>query len=59
MQRRLEPVNKRLAGGCHLTRPITELISRAGFEITSVDVFYEEGAPKFAAADSLGVATAA
>ena len=28
----------------------------AGFAITEVDVFYEEGAPKFLAADSLGIA---
>ena len=28
----------------------------AGFEITEVDVFYEDGAPKFIAADSLGAA---
>ena len=30
-QRRLEPVWKRIAGGCHLTRPVTQAISDAGF----------------------------
>jgi len=55
-QHRLEPVQKRLFGGCHLTRPIVELLTAAGFTITDVDVFYEDGAPKFLAADSLGVA---
>lgn len=55
-QRRMEPINKRLFGGCHLTRQITERISSAGFEIKDLDVFYEPGAPKFAGADSLGVA---
>jgi len=30
-QQRLEPLNKRLAGGCHLTRHISEDIERAGF----------------------------
>ena len=55
-QHRLEPVQKRLFGGCHLTRPIVELVTAAGFTIADVDVFYEDGAPKFLAADSLGVA---
>jgi ubiquinone/menaquinone biosynthesis C-methylase UbiE len=57
-QHRLEPMQKRLFGGCHLTRSIADLLSDAGFEITEVDVFYEKGAPKFLAADSLGVAVA-
>lgn len=56
MQRRIEPFNKRAFGGCHLTRPVADLIAAAGFEIKDLDVFYEPGAPKFAAADSLGVA---
>ena len=56
-QRRIEPVNKRIFGGCHLTKPIAELIAAAGFTITDLEVFYEKGAPKFAGADSLGIAT--
>jgi SAM-dependent methyltransferase len=55
-QRRLEPLNKRVFGGCHLTRPIVDLIRGAGFEVTQLDTFYEPGAPRFLAADSLGVA---
>jgi SAM-dependent methyltransferase len=55
-QHRLEPVQKRLFGGCHLTRPIADLLTAAGFTITELDVFYEEGAPKFVGADSLGAA---
>ena len=55
-QRRLEPIQKRLAGGCHLTREISDLVTGAGFTLTEVDVFYEEGAPRFLAADTLGVA---
>jgi len=55
-QHRLEPMQKRLFGGCHLTREISDLVADAGFEITSMDVFYEKGAPKVFAADSLGVA---
>jgi ubiquinone/menaquinone biosynthesis C-methylase UbiE len=57
-QRRLEPLNKRVAGGCHLTRPILDLLETAGFSVEQVDVFYEAGAPKPMAADSLGVAVA-
>ena len=30
----VDPVQSRLAGGCHLDRPIETLISDAGFEIT-------------------------
>ena len=55
-QRRLEPVQKRLFGGCHLTRPTVDLLTTAGFTITEVDVFYEEAAPKIMAASSLGTA---
>jgi len=56
-QRRLDPLQQRIAGGCHFTRPIVELLTTAGFTIDEVDVFYEKGAPKFAGADSLGIAT--
>ena len=57
-QRRLEPLQKRLFGGCHLTRPVVELLRDAGFTITELDVFYEEGTPKVTGATSLGVAMA-
>jgi ubiquinone/menaquinone biosynthesis C-methylase UbiE len=55
-QRRLEPIQKRAFGGCHLTRQPAQLLRNAGFTITELDVFYEDGAPKFLAADSLGTA---
>jgi len=55
-QHRLEPVQKRLFGGCHLTRPVVDLLTGAGFTITELDVYYEEGTPKFVGANSLGVA---
>ncbi|MDP1806252.1 MAG: methyltransferase domain-containing protein [Acidimicrobiales bacterium] len=56
LQHRLEPVQKRLFGGCHLTREIPDLLTAAGFTLVDCDQFYEEGAPKFLAADTLGVA---
>ncbi len=58
-QHRLDPMQQRLFGGCHLNRKIADLLTNAGFTITEVDVFYKKGAPKFLAADSLGVAVAA
>ncbi|MEU6758928.1 methyltransferase domain-containing protein [Streptomyces sp. NPDC046685] len=54
-QRRLEPLNMRLLGGCHLTRSAPDLLTTAGFTVTALDVFYEEG-PKIWCADSLGTA---
>jgi SAM-dependent methyltransferase len=57
-QRRLEPLQKRLFGGCHLTRPIIDLLTAAGFTVTELDVFYEAGTSKVSGADSLGIAVA-
>jgi hypothetical protein len=57
-QERLDPLQQHVFGGCHLTRRIGDLITDAGFTISEIDVFYQEGAPKFIAADSLGVAVA-
>jgi ubiquinone/menaquinone biosynthesis C-methylase UbiE len=45
-QRRIEPLNKRLAGGCHLTRQIPDLIEQAGFIIEQLDNYYFDGEPK-------------
>jgi ubiquinone/menaquinone biosynthesis C-methylase UbiE len=42
-QRRLEPLQKRLADGCHLTRDPTELVRAAGFEIERVESRYATG----------------
>ena len=57
-QRRFDPLQQRLFGGCHLTRPIAELVTGAGFTPTELDVFYEEGAPKTLGALTLGRAVA-
>ncbi|MGZ6880654.1 MAG: class I SAM-dependent methyltransferase [Mycobacteriaceae bacterium] len=53
-QRRLEPVQKRVFGGCHLTRSVVDLLTTAGFTITELDVFYEGGTPRPLGAMSLG-----
>lgn len=38
-QRRLEPLQRRCFGGCHLTRDHTALVTAAGFEIEHVATF--------------------
>jgi len=44
LQARLEPMNKRLAGGCHLTRRISDSIEQAGFDIEKkVDTYSFKG----------------
>ena len=42
-QNRLNPIWKRIAGGCHLNRPIEDLIEKAGFNITEVETGYIKG----------------
>ena len=39
-QHRLTPVWKRIAGGCHLDRPIAELVRNAGFRMERLDTGY-------------------
>ena len=46
-QRRLEPVWKRIAGGCHLTRPVTQAISDAGFVCNAPQGHYMKRTPKW------------
>lgn len=36
-QNRFTPIQRRVAGGCHLNRPIDELIARSGLELTSLE----------------------
>ena len=45
-QRRWEPVQKRLAGGCHLTRDPVALLDAAGFTIVEREAAYLPG-PRF------------
>jgi ubiquinone/menaquinone biosynthesis C-methylase UbiE len=45
-QARIEPIWKRVAGGCHLTRRISDSIETAGFSIEKLDNYYEAGGPK-------------
>jgi len=42
-QDRLTPAWKRLAGGCHLNRPIGQLLEQSGFGIERLDTGYMKG----------------
>jgi SAM-dependent methyltransferase len=42
-QRRLGPVWGRLAGGCHLDRPIPDLVAAAGFDTADVRSYRDRG----------------
>jgi ubiquinone/menaquinone biosynthesis C-methylase UbiE len=42
-QDRLTPVWKRLGGGCHLNRPIRELLENSGFRIEQIETGYMKG----------------
>jgi ubiquinone/menaquinone biosynthesis C-methylase UbiE len=55
-QHRLDPLQQRVFGGCHLDRPIVDLVKGAGFEIKQLDTYYERPSPKILGASSLGVA---
>jgi len=56
---RMEPMQKRMFGGCHITRDIPAIVEDAGFRVESLDTFYEKGAPKFIGWTFLGTATLA
>jgi SAM-dependent methyltransferase len=45
-QDRLNPIQGRLAGGCHLNRPIDGLLANAGFSMKQMENYYLSG-PKF------------
>ena len=42
-QNRLNPIWKRFGGGCHLNRPIPELIEQGGFKINTMETMYIPG----------------
>jgi SAM-dependent methyltransferase len=57
-QRRIEPLWKRVFGGCHLTRPVGGSIA-GHFTVEQVEGFYAPGMPRFAAWMEAGRAVAA
>ena len=55
-QRRIEPVWKRMAGNCHLTRPIGASFRGGGFEVEPLGQGYLPCTPRFAGWNEWGVA---
>ena len=55
-QRRIEPVWKKIGGGCHLTRRPDELLQAGGFQVHNLETGYQQG-PKIAAFMLHGTAT--
>lgn len=58
-QRRIEPVWKRMAGGCHLTRDTREMFEAEGFTIDREDTMYLPSTPRIAGFVSWGSARVA
>lgn len=58
-QNRIEPVWKHIAGGCHLTRPVTGAISDAGFVCNAPQGHYMKRTPKWLGWVEWGEATLA
>jgi len=46
-QDRLTPLQRRLAGGCHLNRPIAQLVANSGLEVAHLDNYYTSGPRTF------------
>lgn len=57
-QRRIEPVWRRFAGGCHLTRDMGDMVRSAGFEPVHEDAHMMNKSPRFAGYLYEGVAVA-
>jgi SAM-dependent methyltransferase len=58
-QRRIEPIWKTLAGGCHLTRDAAQQIREAAFTIDALEEHYLEQSPRFAGFHQIGRASKA
>jgi len=58
-QRRVTPAWKAIAGGCHVGRPIPQLIQDGGFRINGLETMYLPGTPRFAGFNYWGEAVKA
>jgi ubiquinone/menaquinone biosynthesis C-methylase UbiE len=56
-QGRLDPLWGKIAGGCHLNRPVPQLIRDAGFRVDNMETMYLPGTPRFAGFNYWGSAT--
>jgi ubiquinone/menaquinone biosynthesis C-methylase UbiE len=57
-QDRINPVWRRLSGGCNVNRNMAAILEGAGFRFERLETFYLPGAPKFAGFHYRGVARA-
>lgn len=57
-QRRLDPVHRRVAGGCRLPRAIRPLLEESGFRVAAVDSFYLPSVPRVYGYMTVGLAVA-
>jgi ubiquinone/menaquinone biosynthesis C-methylase UbiE len=55
-QTRINPLWKRVSGGCHLNRPIPEYLEQGGFQIATMASGYMPGVPRIAGFNYWGVA---
>jgi ubiquinone/menaquinone biosynthesis C-methylase UbiE len=55
-QERITPIWKVIGGGCHVGRPIPELIREGGFEIEKMETMYLPSTPRFAGYNYWGTA---
>jgi ubiquinone/menaquinone biosynthesis C-methylase UbiE len=46
-QDRLTPIQRRVAGGCHLNRPIDQLVRNSGLELIQLENYYAKGPRPF------------
>lgn len=46
-QRRLNPIQNRIGGGCNLNRDIAALVEGSGFRMERLELFYLDSAPKW------------
>jgi ubiquinone/menaquinone biosynthesis C-methylase UbiE len=56
-QRRLEPIQSFIFGGCSLLLPVDKTLAEAGFRVEQLDTFYMKG-PRFSCFMYLGTAVA-
>jgi SAM-dependent methyltransferase len=55
-QRRVEPVWRPLAGGCHLTRDVDGMLEQGGWRIDAAERMYLPGTPRYAGYNVWGAA---
>jgi SAM-dependent methyltransferase len=46
-QDRLTPLQRRVAGGCHLNRPIDRMVAGSGLDLTRMETYYMAGPKAF------------